>query len=344
MLKDLMRRLVQASGRSDRNGWAPAARPLANLDDLRAAYRLLLGREPDEEGFATYAKRIRQERIAATDLADLFLGSNEYASLHSLPLREVDFGTYTLVIRDSDSDVGKVVASGNPYEPNVTAALRETLRAGATFADIGANIGYYTAMAADRVGRNGRVVAVEPMDKNLQLILATIRKNGFSHVVVLPYAASDRDMIVAMSSAPGSSNGEIVLDAGSGARAPSLHAMARRLDDIVPPLDRLDVVKIDIEGHELHAWRGFERTLSRFRPVVFTEFHPKCMRELSGVDPRDYYATLSGYAGRIEILAHDGARRTCASFDALMAAWRDAGEALDVGDGAHLDLLVVPTA
>jgi len=315
----------------------------ADLDDLRCAYRLLLGREPDDEGFQTYQKKIRNERITTVELADHFLGSHEFAARHSCPVRRIEFDGYSLLVRDGDSDVSRTIAAGNVYEPNVTSALQEVLRAGFVFMDIGANIGYYTAMAASRVGPTGRVIAVEPMDKNLQLILATLQDNEFANVFVIPYAASDRDSIVAMSTAPGSSNGEIVLN-NDGAGNPAIYAIARKLDDVAPAMDRLDVVKIDVEGHEFHALRGFEKNILRFRPIIFTEFHPKCMRELSGTDPMDYYSLLAKYGGRIDILGFDGRRSACSSFEDLMAAWRFAGDALDVGDGAHLDLLVFPSS
>ncbi len=71
-------------------------------------------------------------------------------------------------------------------------AIRELLREGQTFVDVGANVGCISFLAARIVGPRGLVVAVEPNPDNLQLLYAGIVLNGFGNVRVLPYAASNR--------------------------------------------------------------------------------------------------------------------------------------------------------
>lgn len=334
-LRRLVRRLISIPFNREEGG----ADLYAVEDDIRHAYRLLLGREPDPEGFGTYKKKIAKNRILASDLADFFLGSEEFAIRHSEPVRGVDLEGYVLFVKRSDLDVGKPLVSGVGYEPNVSLALRQVLCDGQVFVDIGANVGYYTALAATLVGERGRVVAVEPLDKNLQLIFKTVLKNKFDNISVVPFAASDKSGILSISTMPGSSNGEIVLGSKSSVEQ-SLHALSVRLDDVILGLTRLDAVKVDVEGHELHALRGFDNNIEKFRPLIFSEFHPKCMRELSHISPEDYYSHLVGYGGAIDVLNIDGGRTRCNTFAELMKAWVMTGELLDVGDEAHLDLLV----
>ncbi len=93
---------------------------------------------------------------------------------------EIKLDGYSLFVRSSDRDIGSAIAKGVSYEPHVSALLRRELARGDTFLDVGANIGYFTMMAANLVGPSGKVVAVEPMDKNLQLLYLGIEKNGFS--------------------------------------------------------------------------------------------------------------------------------------------------------------------
>ena len=53
----------------------------------------------------------------------------------------------------------------------------------------------------------------------------------------------------------------------------------QRLDDLLAGLSRLDVVKIDIEGHEPIAWAGLKSLVAKHRPLIFTEFSPVAIRK-----------------------------------------------------------------
>lgn len=188
----------------------------ATVEDVRHAYRLLLGREPDEEGAQTFHRMIAERAPSPPDLARHFLGSQEFVALESIALAEVELGDFIMVVRSDDEAVGQAIRDTRQWEPHVTSELRSRLHEGAAFLDVGANIGYFTALAARLVGPSGRVVAIEPMDKNLQLIYATVERNGFSHVRMEPFAASDGAGIVCMGTHGSSSNGEIVRGAGGG--------------------------------------------------------------------------------------------------------------------------------
>lgn len=314
----------------------------ATSEDVRYAYRLLLGREPDAVGFEHYVRSLRG--TTSTELAELFLGSAEFAARRHLrgELVEVDFDGYSLFVRDDDNDVGRSVTKG-VYEPHVTAIVREVLRTGDTFVDVGANIGYYAAMGAHLVGPQGRVVAIEPMDKNVQLISSTIWVNHFENVQVLPYAASSNTRVVPMATGPRTSNGEVVRARGDG-RLPTLFAHARRLDDMLRDLNRLDLIKFDIEGHELPAWRGFAHGMDRHNPLVLTEFHPKCMRDNAGVEPAEYLDVLFAYAQSVEVLLGPAERVQCGSAADVMSQWEAADRRLRSGGTTHLDLFVRPKA
>lgn len=311
----------------------------ADIEDVRYAYRLLLGRVPDAQGLEAYARLVRDQPLMPWELAAYFLGSNEFRNRYNAEIRKVELDGYSIMVRVDDNDVGRVVAQSRQWEPQVISALSERLRPGDRFLDVGANIGYYTAWAAHRVGSGGHVVAIEPMDKNLQLIYATISHNGYSHVRVEPFAASDASRVVCMATHGGSSNGEILIDWARGGHP--TYAQARRLDELLADEDRIDVVKFDIEGHELHAWRGFSAGLERSRPIVLTEFHPKCLRENARVAPEDYAAVLLDY-GTVTALHFNAERFVCSDVETIMRRWAVEDAVLNTDGAAHLDLLVEP--
>ena len=78
------------------------------------------------------------------------------------------------------------------YEPEVSSVFARKLRPGMHVLDIGANIGYYTFLAASIVGPSGKVWAIEPNSKNVAFLLATRARNGFGHIEIIQAAASDR--------------------------------------------------------------------------------------------------------------------------------------------------------
>lgn len=314
---------------------------IADLDDLRYAYRLLLGREPDAEGFASHARRLKPGTLTLASLVESFIGSNEYAERHATATTpvEVRLDGYSVFVRPVDRDIGQPIREKKSYEPHVTSIVREVLRPGGTFVDIGANVGFFTAMAAHLVGPSGKVVAIEPMDKNVQLICAAVWRNEFAHVEIFPYAASDHDALLPIATGPRTSNGQIVL--GDTDR-PAIFAQARRTDDMLRHLRAIDLLKIDVEGHELLALRGFTGGLARFRPRMLTEFHPLCMRQNAGIEPAEYLAFLFGYGAVLEVLREDGVRAACHTPEDVLREWQAADIRYKSLGTTHVDLFVQP--
>ena len=334
-----------ASLPGDRHGSSLATSRYANLDDVRHAYRLLLGRAPDAAGFEHHRRTIKSGTVTTRALADQILGSEEFRNgrAHENDPLEVTFDGYSLFVRSNDRDIGAQILRTKTYEPHVTSVLRGLLRAGDTFVDVGANVGYFMALAAHMVGPAGQVVAVEPMDKNLQLLYATVWRNGFRNVEIHPFAASDKKGVLAMATGPGTSNGQVMVDTNEK-RLPMMFAQTWPLDDMLASLDELHVLKIDIEGHELVALRGFAKGLTRHRPRIISEFHPKCMRENSRIDPADYLDFLFAYSGSVLALHSDSTQVECHHAADVMREWRTADARLISHGTTHIDLLVCPRA
>ena len=129
------------------------------------------------------------------------------------------------------------------------------LHPGATVVDVGANIGYNTFYAAQRVGHSGRVYAIEPAQDNLAVLYANLFANGLTNVFVLPYAAGIRHEVKqfflrgevsAVNSLFSDNFYAVVTDTTEVLTAP--------LDDLIPVTP--DLVKIDVEGAELDVLQG----------------------------------------------------------------------------------------
>jgi FkbM family methyltransferase len=307
----------------------------ATPDDLRHGYRLLLGREPDAEGLAMHRRLIHERKVSTDELGQLFLASDEFHS--KWQSQKVSLPGYSLFVSPADRDVSATIAAGQSYEPYVESILRGVLKPGDTFLDVGANIGYFTALAAYLVGPTGHVIAWEPLDKNLQLIYATLWENRFENVTVFPFAASSEQRLVAMGSHTFSSNAGIV-NRVMGQQRTRFISQSHRLDDQLSATMRIDVVKFDIEGHEIHAWRGGAKLLAKHRPHVLTEFHPKCIRENTDLDPAEYVRILLDYSGVVEVLHRERSNVLCRDVESVLREWQSADDAFRMNGAMHIDL------
>ncbi|MET0225531.1 MAG: FkbM family methyltransferase [Dokdonella sp.] len=249
---------------------------------------------------------------------------------------------HRVYVNANDAHVGAQLLDGRGYEPHVTAILRERLHDGDVALDVGANIGVLTLLAASLVGAQGRVIAVEPVARNRVLLARSAQAAHYDQIEIIAAAASDRVGAIELRTHPTTSNsarpaaaGERLRDArGSGVRVPTVV-----LDETLTALQRLDLVKLDIAGMEPLALRGLERTLSRWRPLLLTEFHPWAIERASATAPIDYLRRLRQWYPAIVVLHADGRRTRCAEPEQVMQLWRDANATAGLGDRLHLDLM-----
>lgn len=319
-----------------------AAPAVAQREDIIRAYELVLGRAPDPNGLAYFISLAQSQQLNPNAIAKLLIASDEFKAsnggLHD-PVK-VEMDGYCVFVRNSDRDIGGAIAKGIVYEPHVTALIDRELRMGDTFLDVGANIGFFTMRAASRVGASGKVIAVEPMDKNLQLIYLGVRENNFENVVVWPFGASDHDGLVSIVTDACTSNA--LVQSAPSSRNVSIHAPVRTLDWMCQDLGRLDFIKIDIEGHEMFAWRGASRLLARFKPRIATEFHPHAMKHNSGLDYREYLAFLFQYSPRVAVLLGPDNVVACKTQEEVMVLWEQSDTRHGGNGTSHLDLFLDP--
>ncbi|MEO7326052.1 MAG: FkbM family methyltransferase [Dokdonella sp.] len=312
----------------------------ATLEDVRHAYRLLLGREPDPSGLESFNRMLTEQRMSAPDVMAIISASPEYKTRHETApaLDEIDFHGFKLYPWRGDSLIGGAVQALGDYEPHVLPLFVETVPIGGTVLDVGANIGIFTLSAARKVGTNGRVFAVEPIARNVQSICAGVLGNDLHNVSVLPVAASGAAGVVPMLRNANSSNG--IVDTHVAQNMADSFVPAQRIDALLHGLDRLDVIKIDIEGHEPIAWPGLEALVSKHRPVIFTEFSPVAIRNHSRVAAEIYLESLFAYAAKILVIHFDGKHATCTSAEQVMEQWRETNVRAGTDGTCHLDLML----
>jgi len=181
------------------------------------------------------------------------------------------------------NDLSRQLFISGCIDPNEFLTLDKLLRPGMTFVDVGANEGIYSLFASARVGPSGSVWAFEPSAREVGRIDANVKLNGLHNIRSLPIALADVNgkgkLLVAGYEHEGHNTlGAFIYDTVLQQQET---VPLRRLDSIVDEfeIERVDFLKIDVEGAELKVLSGARQTLERHRPIVLFEANNRALEQ-----------------------------------------------------------------
>lgn len=224
-----------------------------------------------------------------------------------------DYG-YLLVPAEDEKLLFSMVETAGRLEAGTLAVIVALLRPGDFVLDVGANVGTLCLPAARRVGPGGRVLAIEPTPRTAAVLRRSLALNAVEEwVEVLQSAAGEAEGQgrLAVSSTL-THNSLLPLEDTSD----HVEVTIRPLDACVPQGQVVDLVKLDVEGAELQAWRGMQRIIADSpRLAVIVEFGPSHLQR-GGISIADWLRELQapGFtaweieepAGRLRPLRQDG--------------------------------------
>jgi FkbM family methyltransferase len=215
------------------------------------------------------------------------------------------------------------------YEPETCAWLNSELAIGSTVLDVGAHIGFFSLVMGRRIGRSGRVVALEPSIENVHYILKNAHANLIENIEVIAAAASDACAVRRLNLNE-SSDSYSLYEHVNTATIGSVPVPVVTIDMVVRDLElaNLQVVKIDAEGAEPDVLSGMSDVLVSFpRLELLIEWFPEMLRSRS-LAPDELVPLLERTGRKLQILdAADGNRwsvdeaREAATSGALAASW-----------------------
>jgi FkbM family methyltransferase len=162
------------------------------------------------------------------------------------------------------------------HEPGTTRVIKEVLKSGMFALDVGAHAGYFTRLFAKLVGPSGRVLAFEPHPASFDVLKNNSKR--FRNIALFNCAISDRRMRVSLyESDIHSGRNSLFPDSAENSMREVRDVEAIPLDDIVGD-QKVDLVKIDVEGGEIEVLRGAQ-FLAResSRPVLIIECNPSVL-------------------------------------------------------------------
>lgn len=234
--------------------------------------------------------------------------------LRPRPLRRLANATLKRLLPAARTVAGAVVHL-NPEDPVISGALtlgvyeREEIdffcrhvEAGTTFVDVGANVGLYSALAARRLGPQGRILAIEPDPDALPWLERTLAANGgpeAPRIDVFAGAAADAPGALTLHRNP-DNRGDNRIYADPLCAAPVTVA-ADTLDALAAAhgIEAVHLLKIDVQGAEPRVVAGARDLLRRSADcVLVSEFWPEGMRACGG-DPAAYLQSLDDHGFRL---------------------------------------------
>jgi FkbM family methyltransferase len=252
-------------------------------------------------------------------------------------------GRLQLQVHPGSETVSNFLRSYRVWQRPLTAFIAQALRPGDGFVDVGANIGYFSVIAASAVGTRGRVHSFEPDPENFALLERNRALNGLEGMRCHAVAVADRIGEAVLHRSASNRGGHSLLE--KPGLAGELRVPVTRLDVVLADEPPPRIVKIDVQGGDLAVLEGMEGLLSggRSRPLVILEFAPGEFHRVDpGLERFRGFLDRHGY-GLCAFVANE--RRTVTPprvrFPSLRAIYDDF---VHFGEDAEFDVLLVPQA
>jgi len=267
-------------------------------EDIIAAYRVITGQPISIESFNMFKKHSDTDKWNYTMLANhLLVREESLANLNIPTLAHME--AFPIRLRNgmiiygyrSDFFISQSIASTGYWEPHMERLMRAIVKPGDCVVDVGANIGYFTAILSELVGETGKVLSFEPLPPLVKLLEKAKETNKLKNVILHPVALSNNEGNVyidvgTFNSGGGQFRSEEYMRSYNNLRPNSVVSVpTKKLDDLYyNKITRLDYLKMDVEGAEDLVLEGAKKLIKKFNPKITWEFSPRVYRD-RGIDP-----------------------------------------------------------
>lgn len=201
------------------------------------------------------------------------------------------------------------------YEKPIGMILKSLLQPDSVFIDAGANIGYFSLLAA-RQSPVGSIMAFEPVSHLYQELKANVALNKFCNVTTVNLALGEQEenRLIYLS---GQDN-----EGMSSFHKPENYSGKSEMVKVIPldkwmmdsAIKKIDLIKIDTEGSELTVLKGMKEVIKRFEPLIVLELNPFTLSQF-GLKPADVISYINELAYRIFMITEKGKLTTFESDD-----------------------------
>ncbi|MFL5744431.1 MAG: FkbM family methyltransferase [Niastella sp.] len=178
---------------------------------------------------------------------------------------------------DTQETIGNSIYNTRIYDLALSETLWRLIEPGNFVLDVGANIGFITSLCSYRSGSQGKVWAFEPNPIILTRLNRNIRNNHYPNTTLYPFALSDSNKEGYLELPESFTYNQGVAYVKNGTHSTNaIKIDLRKLDDMVEPGATINVLKIDVEGHELTVLKGAEQIIEnkKITNIVYEDHEP----------------------------------------------------------------------
>ena len=190
------------------------------------------------------------------------------------------FGKYRFYYLANDKYIGQRIAL-EKYEPYETQLILRQTKIGDVVVDVGANIGYYTILLADKVGKAGKVYAFEPDKISFEILKKNIKVNNLKNVMAVNAGVGSKNEIKKLYKSEENLGDHKLYKTPLGYAASPLDEGEKikiiKLDDFVKK--PINFMKIDTQGWEPEVIIGAKKIIEKDKPIIFMEYSPASYKQ-----------------------------------------------------------------
>lgn len=177
--------------------------------------------------------------------------------------------SFDIIINPENGYLDAQIYANGLYEPHIVGEIINNVPTAGVCFDVGANIGHHTIIMSQCVGENGVVFAFEPIPHIRKQMEESLALNNIKNVTIIPEALSNKDGEMNLCINQDNIGGSSLVNTGEGTK---IIVKVRTLDSY--NYDRVDFIKIDVEGFEYNVLLGAEETIKKSHPTILFEYSP----------------------------------------------------------------------
>ncbi len=267
-------------------------------EDVVWGYKILLNREPESDS-------VINEKLAScktnSDLVSNIMDSIEFKNRFDISTKDSNdswvITEHPLGFRMWVNLADKVISGNiikNNYEPLEVSFVKKNVKDGDLAIDIGANIGFYSLLFSKCVGPSGHVIGFEPLPFLHEAAIRSVNENGYNqcriHNVALGAESGEAQLLYAPES-PNWGGAYLSFDGIKKENQSLVSVPIRPLSDFVGD-ERINFIKIDVEGAESIVLGSSRQVLKEHKPIIMSEIHKFQLKLVSNTTAREYISMI----------------------------------------------------
>ena len=190
--------------------------------------------------------------------------------------------SFELLIDPKNGVLDEYLFINSKYERHITSEMHTYVKPGDIVLDIGANIGLHTILLAKITGAYGQVYAFEPIPSIYTQLEKSIEKNNIKNIRVGKFALGEKKEELYININLGCVASSSILDKDVSNMTTNIKIQVRTLDSL--NLQKVDFIKLDVEGYEWNVISGGMNTIKRYKPTIIFEYSPDYFRRAGNND------------------------------------------------------------